>query len=59
MPNRPAAALIGRIGESNDYFFIGDDAGAIRVRGNGRLYLGVNDDYLRDNSGAFRVTVYY
>jgi len=49
MPNRPAAALIGRIGESNDYFFIGDDAGAIRVRGNGRLYLGVNDDYLRDN----------
>jgi hypothetical protein len=59
MPNRPAAALIGRLGESNDYFFIGDDTGPIRVRGNGRLYLGVNDDYLRDNSGAFRVTVYY
>ena len=59
MPNRPAAALIGRIGESNDYFFIGDDTGAIRVRDNGRLYLGINDDYLRDNSGAFRVTVYY
>jgi hypothetical protein len=59
MPNRPAAALIGRIGESNEYFFIGDDTGAIRIRGNGRLYLGINDDYLRDNSGAFRVTVYY
>lgn len=59
MPNRPAAALIGRIGESNDYFFIGDDTGAIRVRDNGRLYLGINDDYLRDNSGSFRVTVYY
>jgi PA-IL-like protein len=59
MPNRPAAALIGRVGESNDYFFIGDDAGAVRVRGNGRLYLGINDDYLRDNSGSFRVTVYY
>jgi PA-IL-like protein len=59
MPNRPAAALIGRVGESNDYFFIGDEKGAIRVRGNGRLYLGINDDYLRDNSGAFRVTVYY
>lgn len=59
MPNRPAAALIGRIGESNDYFFIGGDTAAIRVRGNGRLYLGINDDYLRDNSGAFRVTVYY
>lgn len=59
MPNRPAAALIGRVGESNDYFFIGDDTGAIRVRDSGRLYLGINDDYLRDNSGSFRVTVYY
>lgn len=59
IPTRPAAALIGRVGESNDDFFIGDDTGAIRVRGGGRLYLGINDDYLRDNSGAFRVTVYY
>ena len=59
MPNRPAGALIGRVGNSNDYFFIGEDAGAIRVRDNGRLFLGINDDYLQDNSGAFRVTVYY
>jgi len=59
MPNRPAAALIGRVGQSNDYFFIGDDTGPIRVRGSGRLYLGINDDFLRDNSGSFRVTVYY
>ena len=59
MPNRPAAALIARVGESNDYFFIGDDTGPIRVRSNGRLYLGINDDFLRDNSGSFRVTVYY
>ena len=59
IPNRAAAALIGRIGESSDYFFIGDDKGAIRVRSSGRLYLGVNDDYLKDNSGSFRVTVYY
>jgi hypothetical protein len=41
IPNRPGAALIGRI----------DDGGP--------LYLGVNDDYLLDNSGEFRVTVYY
>jgi PA-IL-like protein len=59
MPNRPAASLIGRVGNSNDYFFIGGDAGAVRVRDSGRLYLGVNDDYLQDNSGSFRVTVYY
>src|SRR4029450_4866199 len=59
IPGRPAAALIGRIGETNDYFFIGDDESAIRVRSGGRLYLGVNDDYLKDNTGSFRVNVHY
>jgi hypothetical protein len=59
IPGRPAGALIGRIGDSNDFFFIGDDESAIRVRSSGRLYLGVNDDYLKDNTGSFRVTVYY
>jgi hypothetical protein len=59
MPSRPGAALIGRVGARNDLFFIGDDQGEIRVRNSGRLYLGVNDDYLQDNSGSFRVTVYY
>ena len=61
-PNRPlgnrnAAALIGRIG--NDMFFVGDETGPVRVRNSGRLYLGVNDDVLTDNSGNFRVVVYY
>jgi hypothetical protein len=59
IPSRPAAGLIGRVGEGDDFFFIGGDQGAIRVRGGGRLYLGINDDYLQDNSGSFRVTVYY
>jgi hypothetical protein len=59
IPDRPAAALIGRIGASGDPFFIGGDRSPIRVRGGGRLFLGVNDDYRQDNSGAFRVTVYY
>jgi len=58
IPNRPGAALIGRIDDS-DPFFIGNDQGAIRMRASGRLYLGVNDDYLLDNSSNFRVTVYY
>lgn len=61
-PNRPlgnrnAAALIGKIG--NDLFFIGDETGPVRVRTSGRLYLGVNDDVLTDNSGNFQVVVYY
>jgi hypothetical protein len=59
IPNRPAAALIGKIGEGGDPFFIGSDKGPIRIRGNGTLFLGVNDDYLQDNSGSFRVIVYY
>jgi len=60
MPNRPAAALIGKIGaDSNDYFFIGGDEGPIRMPARGRLFLGINDDYLIDNSGSLRVTVYY
>jgi hypothetical protein len=57
MGNRNAAALIGKIG--NDMFFIGDETGPVRMRSAGRLYLGVNDDVLTDNSGNFRVVVYY
>ncbi len=57
MGNRNAAALIGRIG--NDLFFIGDESGPMRLRSSGRLFLGVNDDVLTDNSGNFRVVVYY
>jgi hypothetical protein len=58
LPDRPAAALIGRIGD-NDVFFIGSDQGPFRVRSGGRLYLGVNDDVLTDNTGALRVTISY
>jgi len=58
IPSRPAAALIGKIG-NQDPFFIGDEEGPIRMRESGRLYLGINDDYLDDNSSNFRVTVYY
>jgi hypothetical protein len=57
MGNRNAAALIGRIG--NDMFFIGDETGPVRMRTGGRLFLGVNDDVIADNSGNFRVVVYY
>jgi hypothetical protein len=60
MPNRPAAALIGKIGaDSQDVFFIGEEQGPIRVRASGRLYLGINDDYYNDNAGSFRVVVFH
>lgn len=60
IPNRPGAALIGRVGgNSTDYFFIGANRAPFRMRSTGRLFLGVNDDNLQDNSGAFRVVIYY
>ena len=59
IPNRPAGALIGRVGDSDAPFFAGSDRGPYEMRGSGRLYLGVNDDYLQDNSGTFRVVVSY
>lgn len=59
IPSRPAAALIGRIGDGSEYFFIGESDEPLRMRTSGRLVLGVNDDYLADNSGTFAVTISY
>src|SRR5688572_2135383 len=58
LPDRPAAALIGRIGD-NDLLFVGDHPGPYRIRSNGRLYLGINDDFHQDNTGSLRVTISY
>ena len=58
MPDRPAGALIGRIGMSpDDTFFIGDERLPFRVRTSGRLFLGVNDDSPEHDDGAFQVAV--
>jgi len=58
IPSRPAAALVGRI-DNDSAFFIGSDNSPIRVRSSGRLYLMINDDVLEDNTGSFRVVIYY
>lgn len=59
IPDRPAAALLARIGDGQDIIFIGDELGPFRVRESGRLYLGINDGWLEDNSGSLRVKVSY
>lgn len=59
IPSRPAAALIGRIGDDEAAFFIGNGDEGVRMRSGGKLYLGINDDYLGDNNGTFDVTVAY
>jgi hypothetical protein len=56
LPRVEIGALIGRIGKVSP-FFVGAMLDRLRAPGAGRLYLGVNDDILRDNTGDFRVTV--
>lgn len=55
LQRRPAGALIARIGNSAP-LFVGA-RGSFRAPVDGELFLGVNDDFLRDNTGDFRVTV--
>jgi hypothetical protein len=54
--NAPAGTLIGRIGNGAP-FAIGTRRTISRAPATGPLFLGVNDDYLEDNAGAFEVIV--
>lgn len=55
LPDAFAGALIGRIGDSAP-FGIGNQT-VIRAPASGVLYFSVNDDFLGDNAGRFRVAV--
>ena len=55
LPDQPAGMLLARIGPS-EVLAIGASRTITASRA-GRLYLGVNDDHLNDNAGAFRVTI--
>ena len=55
MPDRPAGGLIARIGSSRPVF-VGANP-EFRANASGELYLGVNDGYLADNRGEYRVTI--
>jgi len=62
MPEEGLGAVIGKVqyrnGRDSAYFFIGSskimNVGEDQV---GRLYIGINDSYIRDNSGSFSVKV--
>ena len=43
--------------EQVDYFFVGS-RGEVAMPGTGRLYLGINEQVVGDNEGAFQVTLY-
>ena len=57
IPSIPVGALIGRIGNGQP-FSIGDTTNAFDMPDSGRLYLGVNDDHVPDNSGNFVVKIW-
>lgn len=56
LPGTLAGALIGRVGDGAP-FGIGDQRQALRMPASGELHLGINEDYVEDNSGQFTVSV--
>jgi hypothetical protein len=56
VPTAPVGALIAKIGNGTP-FLIGGNNQPITMPANGRLSLGVNDDHLADNSGAYPVSI--
>jgi hypothetical protein len=55
-PTLLAGALLGRVGTGAP-FAIGDQTQPLPMPGDGPLFLGVNDDEVSDNQGAFAVTM--
>ena len=58
LPLVAAGALIARVGQSQPFPVIERD-GRVRMPRSGRLYLGINDDNVSDNRGAFDVSVQF
>lgn len=57
MPGRPTGALIAVIGDdNNDFLYIGSQREFV-ARRDGKLYLGVNEGDLSDNSGSYEARI--
>lgn len=50
------AVLLGRIGKDGTPFVIGSETEVTAVN-EGRLYLGINDDFFDENAGSFEVVI--
>ncbi|MBS1790626.1 MAG: hypothetical protein JST85_23105 [Acidobacteria bacterium] len=62
MPEAGVGALIGKIryrdGRDSNLVLVGTQGTPSTEAGEyGRLFLGINDDYLRDNKGSYKVTI--
>ncbi len=56
VPTAGVGALIGRVGNSQP-FLIPMNGETVTMPASGQLYLGINDDNVSDNSGAFQVQI--
>lgn len=59
LPNHPTGAVISRVGQRGTPFYVGDDKAPFHMTKKNRLYVGINDFNFKDNSGSFKVTIYY
>ena len=57
IPNVPVGVLIARVGNSQP-FPVGNNPNGIEMPENGRLFFGVNDDHVPDNSGNYVVRIW-
>ena len=57
IPSAPVGSLMGRIGNGQP-FAIGNTTLALDMPASGRLFLGVNDDHVGDNSGNLVVRIW-
>jgi large exoprotein involved in heme utilization and adhesion len=62
LPEAGVGALIGKIryrdGRDSNLILVGPQGSPASEAGEyGRLFLGINDDYLRDNKGSFKVVI--
>ena len=59
LSNHPTGAVISKVGVRGSPFYVGDDKAPFHMTKNNRLYVGINDFNFEDNSGSFKVTIYY
>lgn len=56
LTNAPGGVLVGRVGESGNPQWVGDN-GRVYASEGGLLYLRINDDILSDNQGSLYVSI--
>lgn len=57
MPNEPTGALIAVVGDDNNDFILVGRTREFTAQRDGVLFLGVNEDNLNDNTGAYDVVI--